>query len=156
MITETFRLRGHRAEDSALLTGHWQPGELLASWQESRPALAEPISIPPEEGRLYLVENLAFVRFVEVDWVHRRARLEIGVQQGVADADLVGMLRAAVAHGFGPLNLHRLHGCVTPAAGTSTLPVAEAGFELEAVVPQATWLDGAPADQQLWGVLRNA
>ncbi|HEY4023724.1 MAG TPA: hypothetical protein VGM75_33925 [Pseudonocardiaceae bacterium] len=154
MITTSLTLRGYRAEDADLLRGHWQPGELLAGWQHVRPALAEPVTMRLDDGPLYLAGDLAVVRFLDVDWVHRRARLEIGARPGTED-DLGEVLRAAVAHGFGPLNLHRLYGWVTPAVGTPTGPIADAGFEREAVLGKSTWLAGEGVDREMWGVIRN-
>jgi hypothetical protein len=156
-VTAT-RLSGYRSADSALLTGHRLPGELLAHPLAGRPALAEPHTVAPADGRsderLYIVRDAAFLRFAEIDWVHRRARLEIGVRSGAADQD-ARLVALAVVQGFEVLNLHRLYGWVTPVTGQGTEALSGSGFAREAVVPQAIWLDSEPRDRELWGVVRD-
>jgi hypothetical protein len=152
------RLSGYRETDRQLLTGHWLPGELLATPLADRPALAGPIAIPaPDnrpEQRLCVLRDLGFVRFVELDWVHRRARLEIGVQDATVD-EMTSMVRLAVDHGFDVLNLRRLFGWRTPAAVAPTEPLSRGGFVQEGVLPRATWLAGEQVDRQIWGVVRD-
>ncbi len=163
------RLRGYRAADLPLLSGDWLPGELLGLAVPGRPALADPASVPPpspDRGpaeELLVLPDTAFVRFSEVDWVHRRARLEIGLRPGAA-AVAGPLLRAALAHAYRTLNLRRVYGWFTPAAhataGGERPPGAEellrgAGLSFEAGVPQALWLDGRPVDRQIWGVFRH-
>ncbi|GAB3465367.1 hypothetical protein [Actinophytocola sediminis] len=143
-------LTGYRETDQPLLSGHWVRGELLGLPDPARPPLTAPSTIEPRD--VYVLRDQAIVRFAELDWVHRRARLEIGVREG--RTDLAGIVRLAVRHGFTVLNLHRLHGWVTPAAGTPTGPLEAAGFVRETVVPQAIWYAGAPVDRQQWGVIR--
>jgi hypothetical protein len=115
------RLRGYRAADLPLLSGDWLPGELLGLPVPGRPALADPASVPPpspDRGpaeELLVLPDTAFVRFSEVDWVHRRARLEIGLRPGAA-AVAGPLLRAALAHAYRTLNLRRVYGWFTPAA----------------------------------------
>jgi hypothetical protein len=153
------RLSGYRSADSSLLTGHLLPGELLGHPLAGRPALAEPHTVTPADGRSderrYVVRDVAFVRFAEIDWVHRRARVEIGVRSGSADQD-VRLVALAVVQGFEVLNLHRLYGWVTPVTQPNTSALVESGFAREAVVPQSIWFDGEPVDRELWGVVRDA
>ncbi|MEC3998154.1 hypothetical protein VSR01_33565 [Actinacidiphila sp. DG2A-62] len=120
-IPAALRLRGYRAVDLPLLSGDWLPGELLGLPVPGRPALADPASVPPPSPGRGLAEEVlvlpetAFVRFSELDWVHRRARLEIGLRPGAA-AVAGPLLRAALAHAHRTLNLRRVYGWFTPGA----------------------------------------
>lgn len=150
-------LRGYRSGDRPLLTGPWPAGELLGLPMANWPALAEPTTLDPpadHSAELCVVPGVAFVRYTELDWVHRRARLEIGLQPGHADAvDL--LVKTAVAHGFVGLNLHRLHGWVTPATRPLTTALESAGFRREASVPGGAWLDGGSVEREIWGAVRH-
>lgn len=150
-------LRGYRAADRGLLTGDWLPDELLGRPVADRPALAEPATVTPptdDTSELCVVPGTAFVRFTELDWVNRRARLSTGLRpEAVDDAEV--LLKSAVSHGFRVLNLHRLYGWVTPACGASIEALHDAGFQLEATVPDAVWLDGRPVERQIWGAVRH-
>jgi hypothetical protein len=158
-MTATMTLSGYRQTDLPLLTGHWLPGELLAVPLAQWPALAAPTVIAPPDKqpdqRLCLIRGLGFIRFVELDWVHRRARLEIGVHESTVDS-LETMVRLAVGHGFEVLNLRRLFGWRTPMAGVPAGPLSRAGFVREGVVPRGSWLAGQQIDQEIWGVVRDA
>lgn len=161
-------LRGYRGTDLPLLTGHWLPGELLGLPVPGRPALAEPASVPAPEGpdgpggpddELCVVPGTGFARYAALDWVHRRARLEIGLQPGAADA-AEALLKAALDHAFRVLNLRRVHGWVTPAVplpgGLSRDGLLRgAGLRPEADVPEALWCDGRPVARQIWGATRH-
>jgi RimJ/RimL family protein N-acetyltransferase len=92
------------------------------------------------------------VRYTELDWVHRRARVEIGLHSVDGLADL---LATVVAHGFLTLNLSRLYGRVTPVLDPPTGLLADAGFRREAPLPENTWLDGRPVDREIWGAVRD-
>ncbi|WP_086848232.1 hypothetical protein [Amycolatopsis kentuckyensis] len=146
------KLRGYRGTDRGLLSGPWLAGELLGLPLEDWPALAAPTEVPPPAGddEELCVTDGAFVRYTDIDWVHRRARVEIGVHNRQSEVD--DLLRAAVEHGFTGLNLRRLYGWVTT-PGTEAL--AAAGFRREALVPAATWFDGAPAAREIWGTIRH-
>jgi hypothetical protein len=158
-MTATMILSGYRQSDRPLLTGHWLPGELLAAPLDDWPALAAPTVIAPpdkqSDQRLCLVRGLGFIRFIELDWVHRRARVEIGCHQSTVDG-LDTMVRLAVSHGFEALNLHRLFGWRTPMAGVPTGPLNRAGLVREGVVPRGSWLAGEQVDREIWGVVRDA
>jgi hypothetical protein len=150
-------LRGYRSSDSRLLSGPWLDGELaglpLACW----PALAEPSAVPPPSGpdeELCIAPGVGFVRYTELDWVHRRARVETGLQPGHADA-AGPLLQAAVAYGLADLNLRKLHGWVTPATGVAAAAPDLAGFRLEASVPDGIWLEGRAVERQIWAVIRS-
>jgi hypothetical protein len=151
------KLRGYRGGDRALLTGRWPAGELLGLPMTNWPALAEPTTVEPPAGpdvELCVVPGVAFVRYTDLDWVHRRARLEIGARPGHADAvDL--LLKLAVTHGFVSLNLRRLYGWVTPATRPATQALESAGFLREASVPDCGWLDGGPVEREIWGAVRH-
>jgi hypothetical protein len=152
------KLRGYRGDDRALLTGRWPAGELLGLPMANWPALAEPTTVEPPAGpgeELCVVAGVAFVRYTELDWVHRRARLEIGVAHE-RHADAVDLLvKLAVTHGFVSLNLRRLYGFVTPAARPGTPALESAGFLREASVPDGGWLDGGPVEREIWGAVRH-
>jgi hypothetical protein len=144
-------LTGYRQADQSLLSGHWLRGELLGLPDPDRSPLAEPATI--EAKHVYVVRDRAAVHFAEIDWVHRRARLEIGLRPGTRN--LAAIVRLAVRHGFTVLNLRRLYGWVTPVAGTPTKPLTAAGFAHETSVPQAIWHAGAPVERHIWGVIRH-
>lgn len=150
-------LRGYRTSDLELLTGPWLPGELLGLPLRDWPALAAPTTVPPPANageELCVVSGMGFVRYTEIDWVHRRARMEIGLRPGPAES-LVVLIKSAVSHGFLGLNLHRLYGWVTPATNPPANVLAGAGFQREATVPDAIWLDGRPVERELWGAVRH-
>lgn len=151
-------LRGYRSSDSSLLSGPWLDGELvglpLANW----PALADPATVAPPSGaheELYIAPGIGFVRYTELDWVHRRARVETGLQPDQDDA-AERLLRVAVAYGLRDLNLHRLHGWVTPGTGLAADALSLVGFRHEASVPESVWLDGRAVGRQIWAVVRHA
>ena len=151
------RLRGYRDADAPLLSGPWLPGELLGLPAAGRPALAEPAAVPPpldHETELCIAPDVGFARFSELDQVARRARLEIGLRPGAAGA-AGDLLEVALRHGFENLNLHRLHGWVTPTAAAPAGLLADAGFVREAAVPNGAWHDGRPVDRQIWAAVRD-
>ena len=150
-------LRGYRGGDARLLSGPWLAGELLGLPVRGRPPLAEEATVePPRDGsvELCIAPGAAFVRYSELDWTARRARLEIGIRPEAVDATAM-LLKTAVAHGFHVLNLHRLYGWVTPAADPPLPVLAGAGFQREASVPSGNWLDGAAVERQIWGAVRR-
>jgi hypothetical protein len=149
------RLRGYRRSDADLLAGPWLPGELLGLPIAEWPPLAPPTQVPPPDDasqELCIAPGLGFVRYTALDWVHRRAQVQIGLHS--ADG-LDVLLKTVVAHGFLTLNLSRLYGWVTPVLETPTGLLADVGFRREAVLPESTWLDGRPVDREIWGVGRN-
>ncbi|MFD5000618.1 hypothetical protein [Streptomyces buecherae] len=169
------RLVAYRSSDAPLLTGYRLPDELLgvrpADWSDA----AEPhrISEPRErrDERLYVVRDIAYVRYTEIDWASGQARLEIGPRAGKGrddpdarehgehgehEGDLLGALvDAAVTHGRRVLNLRRLHGWVTPAARPPLAPLRAAGFAWEAVVPRGCWHAGAEVEREIWGLVAH-
>ncbi|MFJ1586544.1 GNAT family N-acetyltransferase [Streptomyces sp. NPDC088197] len=163
-------LRGYRGADLPLLTGHWLPGELLGLSVPGRPVLAEPARVPAPEGpgedgapgqddELCVVPGTGFVRLAALDWVHRRARLEIGLRPG-AETSAEPLLKAALDHAFRVLGLSRVFGWVTPAVPLPDgLPrdalLRDAGLSPEADIPRALWLDGRPVARQIWGATRH-
>lgn len=149
------RLRGYRSGDADLLSGPWLPGELLGLPVADWPPLAPPTTVAPPADpsqELCIAPGIGFVRFTSLDWVHRRARVELGLNS-VVGLDVV--LKTVVLHGFLTLNLSRIYGWVTPALGAPTDVLADVGFQREAVVPEGTWLDGRPVDREIWGAVRN-
>jgi hypothetical protein len=150
-------LRGYRSADRPLLTGAWLAGELLGVPPSDRPMLAPAATMPPpadDTAEVCVAPGRAVIRFAEIDWVHRRARLEIGVQPDQDDTAAL-VVDAAVAHGFDVLNLRRIYGWVTPAAQPSTDLLERAGFQREAAIPNGYWLDGQPVEREIWGVIRH-
>ncbi|MBB0246060.1 hypothetical protein FNQ90_18600 [Streptomyces alkaliphilus] len=150
------RLRGYRAGDLPLLTGSWLPGELLGLPVPGRPPLADPATVPPPASdrpgdELYVLPGTAFVRFTEVDWIHRRARLETGFAPG-ADAHVRALLDAALGHARGTLGLRRVYGWVTPGRPGAEDVLRAVGLAREARIPHALWLDGRPVGRQIWGM----
>ncbi|GAA3226353.1 hypothetical protein MTQ10_22665 [Streptomyces sp. XM83C] len=155
MGAHVMKLKGFRAADAALLTGDWLPGELLGLPVVDRPPLAEPSRVPPprdDRDELCVVPGTGFVRFTGVDWIHRHARLEIGLRSAAEDPRPV--LEAALRHGFRVLGMRRLYGWLTPGVYDGTETVLKAcGLQWEATVPQALWVAGGAMDRQLWGAL---
>jgi hypothetical protein len=157
-------LRGYRSADVGLLTGPWLDGELIGLPLAGWPPVAELTAVAPPAGpgdELCIAPGAGFARFAGLDWVHRRARLETGLQPG-RDGKAAALLEAAVRYAFGTLNLHRLYGWVTPAAtpaspaGSGPAAILEpAGFRREATVPDGIWLDGRPVEREIWGVIRH-
>lgn len=152
-------LQGYRQSHAGLLSGWWLPGELVGLPLPDTPALAERAVVHPPADRtteLCIVPDVAFVRFTEIDWVARRARLEIGVQPASGDRASVSLLvETAVSHGFRVLNLHRVYGWVTPATDAPVDSLHEAGFRREATVPCGNWYRGEPVEREIWGVIRD-
>jgi len=149
------RLRGYRRGDAHLLAGPWLPGELLGLPMIDWPMLAEPTTVPAPTDpsqELCIASGLGFVRYTELDWVHRRARVEIGLH-ALHSIDV--LLKTVVAHGFLTLNLSRLYGWVTPVLDPPTGLLGDVGFQREATLPESAWLDGRPVDREIWGVVRN-
>lgn len=152
------RLRGYRDRDLPLLSGPWLPGELLGLPLPDWPTLAPPTRVPPPAGddeELCVVSDTASVRFADIDWISRRARLEIGWHRPDTEG-LDALLAAAVEHGLRRLNLRRLEGLVTPPAAAPVATLTAAGFRREATVPEHLWLDGRAVDREIWGVIHHA
>ena len=147
-------LRGYRSADASLLTGHWLPGELLGLPIQGWPALAAPTTIrPPADYNEELgVADGGFARFAELDWAHRRARVEVGLHSADQAEQL---LKTAVHYAFTALALRRLHGWVTPALGEDTAILESAGFRRETVIPDVLWFDSRPVAREIWGVVRH-
>lgn len=150
-------LRGYRDDDKVLLTGRWLQGELLGLPVPGMPPLAEPSSLAPpadDDEELCVVPGVAFVRYTGLDWVHRRARVEIGVREGQVGA--AGTLaRMAADHGLLELRLHRLYGWCTPAATPTAPLLAGAGFRREVSVPGGFWLAGELVEREIWAVTED-
>lgn len=156
-MSAAVRLRGHRSTDGPALRGTWAPGELLGLPLTDRPALLPAVTLEAPRDRtseVCVAPGAGVVRFSAIDWVHRRARLEIGLADD-ATALAGPLLHAAIAHGFGVLNLNRLHGWVTPAARPRLDLLLAAGVRREAVVPGAGRFAGETVTREIWGVLRD-
>lgn len=153
------KLRGYRDDDRALLTGDWLPGELLGRTPAVRPALAERTGISADQDRraeVYVIDGIGVVRFAELDWVHRRARIETGLLPTSGGGAGTVLLRALLAHAFDVLNLHRVYGWITPETGADdSSALLAAGFRREAEVPAAGWLAGRLVPRELWAAMRH-
>jgi hypothetical protein len=156
------RIAGYRESHGHLLRGHWVPGELLgaAIAAVDRPVLAAPHAVPAAavNQELCVVPGAGFVRYAELDWIHRRARLEIGLREG-AEGRAAAVLAAAVDFGFTNLGLHRLYGWATSVPGLgadAAATLAAAGFSREASIPEALWFAGRPRTREIWGVVDRA
>jgi hypothetical protein len=154
---------GYRPRHADVLEGDWVSGELLCfARNEARQAgaggtaPAVPVATRPfpSSERLLVVDGRAFIRLVEIEPVHRRARLEIGIQGEFDTAMAASILACAREVAFGPLNLMRVYGWVRPRAAATCAALAGAGFEHELTVPDAMRLDGRPASRMIWGALR--
>jgi hypothetical protein len=151
-------LTGYRQAHAPLLEGAWIAGELLSfSSNEARSAVAIRSAGPADASteRLLVVPGVAFVRFAELELVHRRARLEIGVQGGFDPAKASALLALACETAFVHLNLHRVYGWVRPGHAPTSAVLALAGFEPEVSVPDALRVDGVLGRRELWGTLRD-
>lgn len=150
-------LRGYRTDDLGLLSGTWLSGELLGLPLPNWPVLAEPATAAPpsdETSELFLAPGIGFARFCDIDWVHRRARLETGLRREAAgSAEL--LVKTALAHGFRTLNLRRVYGWVTPATCPPVHVYDRAGFQREATIPSAIWFDGKPVAREIWATVRH-
>jgi hypothetical protein len=148
-------LRGYRDGDRELLTGWWLAGELLGTPVPGQPPLAEPSTADPPSGpdeEFCIAPGVAFVRYAELDWVHRRARVEIGVRPGHEDA-VPALACAAVEHGLRELMLHRLYGWVTPSGRPDTRALLSAGFRREVSVPDGLWHAGGLVEREIWATI---
>lgn len=162
------RLVAYRNSDVSLLTGYRLPGELLGVRPAGLPDGAAPHRVTEpwarRDERLYVVRDIAYVRYTEIDWASGQARLEIGPREepgrgapnvtgsGEHPADLLGeLVEMAVAHGRRVLNLRRLHGWVTPVARPPLDFLRAAGFAWEAVVPRGCLYEGVEVEREIWG-----
>ncbi|MEJ2853346.1 MULTISPECIES: GNAT family N-acetyltransferase [unclassified Saccharothrix] len=153
-------LSGYRPAHAALLKGRWLPGELIAVREDRRVADFSVAELPEpglcDETRVLVAAGAGVVRYLEIDWVDRRARLEVLL---LTDYDEVGaraLLERALETAFSVFALNRVYGYVTP-GGPDVEPVLRAaGFEREGVVPEAARVGGAPVGRTLWGRLRES
>jgi RimJ/RimL family protein N-acetyltransferase len=152
-------LGGYRDAHAPLLEGSWIRGELLCFAQnELRSPLATRTVEPPDgsRDRLLIAPKVGFVRFADLEPVHRRARLEIGIQGSFHAGTATALLALAREAAYEYLNLERLYGWVRGGHEPTRRVLAAAGFELEATVPQALRAGGRLAAREIWGDLRRA
>jgi len=153
---------GYRRLHRPLLDGAWVAGELLCFAHNEarapsaiRAAVAEPAAGPmASTERLLVVPGQAFIRFVELEPVHRRARLEVGVQGTFSATKAAGLLAQAVEIAFDRLNLVRVHGWVRPGHEPTRAVLAAVGFEREVILPDAMRLGGRLVSREIWAALR--
>ncbi|MBB5939861.1 hypothetical protein [Streptomyces zagrosensis] len=169
------RLVAYRSSDVSLLTGHRLPGELLGVRPVGLSTSAPPHRIAEpwtrRDERLYVVRDVAYVRYTEIDWASGQARLEIGprelVEHGERELEECGgrehdgdvlteLVESAVEHGRRILKLRRFYGWVTPAARPPMEPLRKAGFGWEAIVPRSCWYEGVEVEREMWGMVGHA
>lgn len=147
-------LVGYRAAHAALLEGAWIGGELLSfSRNEARsPVTVRSVAAAETSSeRLLVVPGVAFVRFAEIEPVHRRARLDIGIQGEFDPKRAEDVLALACETAFTHMNLRRLYGWVRPGHAPTCAVLALAGFEPEVTVPDALRVGGALVPREIWG-----
>jgi len=156
-------LVGYRPGHAPLLAGAWAGGELLCfADDEARRAGVRTVAPEPGGGsdwtprrRLMILPEVGFVRFTEIEGVHRRARLEIGIQGEFDAAAAARVLALARDSAFGDLNLNRVYGWVRATQAPVLALLPGAGFAPEAAVPAGARVDGRLVDRRLWGALRS-
>lgn len=153
----SLQLAGYRPQHAPLLTGSWVPGELLCfADNEARPTslrVEGPGPASKLSERLLVVPSVGFVRFCEIEPIHRRARLEIGLQGRFDAGTAAGVLGLARGCAFGQLNLHRLYGWVRSTHPPTVEVLAAAGFVREAALPAALRHGGTLRRRELWAAL---
>jgi len=98
-------------------------------------------------------EGYALVSFVDIDWIDRRARLEVRVLDDEPSARLDDVLSDAIRIAADHFRLLRLEGEVTPVHYNVAPTLKSHGFELEAVVPHGVRVGGKPVARQVWGMV---
>ncbi len=149
-------LMGYRRRDEQLHGDRWFPGELVSFRDDLRVPRFHDEYEPSGSVRALVSPGYGLVRFVDADWVDRRARLEIRTLDDGPSARLEGLLADALRIGFGQMDLHRVEGWVTPLHYDVSHILTDQGFILEAVVPQAVRVEGRAAERQHWGRLRSS
>jgi hypothetical protein len=156
---------GYRPRQAPLLAGAWAVGELLCFADDAGGAGGigvRTVAPAPGDGsdrtplrRLMILPEVGFVRFTEIEGVHRRARLEVGLQGAFDAAAASRALTLARECAFGDLNLNRVYGWVRATAAPVLALLPNAGFAPEAAIPAGARVDGRLVDRQLWGALRS-
>jgi hypothetical protein len=156
-VSVTGQLVGYRERYALLLTGAWVGGELLCfALNEARSRSFHVQAAGPRQHRherLLILPDVGFVRFAEIEHVHRRARLEIGIQGEFDTARASLVLRLARECAFEQLNLNRIYGSVRTTCPPTLQTLSEAGFRREATLPAALRVDGELRARELWGAL---
>ena len=153
-------LVGYRPDHAPLLRGAWVPGELLCfSRNEARPAGR--ISQVPEpaaavRARMLVIPGVAFARLTEIEPVHRRARVEVGIQGAFDPATAAAVLARILETAFGQLNLERILGWVRGSHPATHDVLREAGFERELTLPRGVRAGGELVARELWATAREA
>lgn len=157
MTTTSLQLAGYRPQHAPLLSGTWVPGELLCfADNEARPPSLRVEGPAPASHlyeRLLVVPSVGFVRFCEIEPIHRRARLEIRLQGRFDAGTAAAVLGLACGCAFRQLNLHRLYGWARLTHPPTVEVLAAAGFVREVALPGALRVGGALRPRELWGAL---
>jgi hypothetical protein len=140
----------HRIEE--LHSGRWFPQEFV-SFRNDRRVPTFHDEHEANADRVLVSVEYALVGFVDIDWMDRRARLEIRVLEDGPSARLEPLLADALRVGFAKFDLARLDGWVTPVHYDISPFLLRAGFTLEAVIPHAVRVDGQAVNRQIWGRL---
>ncbi|MFD4635855.1 hypothetical protein ACFWN2_01000 [Lentzea sp. NPDC058436] len=152
MTAHTCRLTGYRRRAEEFHRGRWLVGDLVSFRDDRRVPLFH--DEPPETrsvSRTLVSPGHAWVSFTGIDWIDRRARLEMRVLDAGPSDRLDALVAEAVEVAFGRFGLLRLEGWVTPGHYDVAPALLDNGFVMEAVVPHAIRVDGKPVDRQIWG-----
>lgn len=148
----TDRLAGYRKRHNPFHIGRWLTGEFVSFERDRRtPVFEEDHSDPPDENDRFLaLGEYALVRLTDLEWVDRRARVEIRVLDDGPSARLDGLLDEVVGVSAEAFDLHRLEGLVTPVHYDLSSVLAAAGFRLEATLPYRRRVAGTTVECQVW------
>jgi hypothetical protein len=147
-------LVGYRQCVDEFHVGPWLARELVSFRGDRRVPVFH--DVPPPEStttRRLVSERYALVSFVDIDWIDRRARLEVRVLDDELTPQLDDVLSDAIRIAVDYFRLLRLEGEVTPVHYNVAPTLRSHGFELEAVVPHGIRVDGKPVARQLWGMV---
>ncbi len=159
-------LVAYRPSHAATVTGAWIPDELLCfahndlrspvtAHSAAAPWPRQPDAAPPSTQRLLVAPGIGFIRFSGIEPVHRRARLEVGIQGAFDQATAEHVLALAQETAFFQLNLHRIFGWLRPSQSAVRAVLETAGFTRELAVPFAARENGHPVVREIWGKMRG-
>lgn len=149
-------LVGYRQREEEFHRGRWLPGEFVSYRNDHRvPAFHDDADFS-NLARTLVAPGYALVGFVNVDWVDRRAQLEVRVLDDGPSPRLEAVLSNALEIGFDEFDLVRVEAWLTPVHYDMAPVLRRLEFELEAVVPAAVRVDGRPVGRQMWArVIRS-
>ncbi|WP_433271686.1 hypothetical protein ACQPZF_13275 [Actinosynnema sp. CS-041913] len=152
-------LSGYRPAHADLLHGRWLPGELIAPRHDGRVAEFGAVDVPEpglcDEERLLVAVGAGLVRYCDIDWVDRRARLEIRLLSDFHPDGTHNLLARALETAFTVFALNRVYGYVTPGGPDVAPMLREEGFDREGELPGAVRVAGLAVGRTIWGRLRE-